>query len=211
MKITPSNFDPDTAWPMAYDPLFNMANVHRGRLLAYECDLMAVFATNLEAKIPKAGPLGLSRMDCFTCSDLTWLIQTVRECLKMLEMEFSEVANVEGTWFVARYTFMQVKIATTYYFSIAIFKQTLRGGYGVEICPDGICSARILRTNVDYDKGVHNSESKRIKKLIREYLDEAAKQRPKSSRKTSSAAATPVAAGGFEQILAPPIPPRPNS
>ena len=199
MSINAGHFEPDTPWPMMYDPLFAMANVQRGRLLQYEADLLAVFTTNLEAKIPKSSPLGLTRMDCFTCSDLTWLIQTLRECLKMLEMEFSEVANVEGTWFVARYTFMQNKIATTYYFSIALFKQTLRSGYGVEICPDGICSARIGQTNIDYDKGVHVSESKRIKKLVREYLDEAAKQRPKSKRKEASSEGTP-----------PPLPPRPN-
>lgn len=210
MKITPANFEPDTPWPMQYDPMFNMANVHRGRLLAYECDLLAVFTTNVEAKISRAGPLGLSRMDCFTCSNLRWLIQTLREGLKMLEMEFSEVANVEGTWFVARYTFMQDKIATTYYFSIALFKQTLRSGYGVEICPDGICSARIVRASVmgDYDKGVHVSESKRIKKMVREYLDEAAKQRPKSKRKESASNSTPTGAVLSEPENIPPLPPR---
>ena len=210
MNINAGHFEPDSPWPMMYDPLFAMANVQRGRLLQYEADLLAVFTTNLEAKIPKSGPLGLTRMDCFTCADLTWLIQTLRECLKMLEMEFSEVANVEGTWFVARYTFMQKKIATTYYFSIALFKQTLRSGYGVEICPDGICSARIGQTNVDYDKGVHVGESKRIKKLVREYLDEAAKQRPKSRRKESTSELAQSWSGATEQGTPPPIPPRPN-
>jgi hypothetical protein len=207
--INAGHFEPDTPWPMMYDPFFAMANVQRGRLLQYEADLLAVFTTNLEAKIPKSGPLGLTRIDCFTCSDLTWLIQTLRECLKMLEMEFSEVANVEGTWFVARYTFMQNNIATTYYFSIALFKQTIRSGYGVEICPDGICSARIGQSNIDYDKGVHVSESKRIKKLVREYLDEAAKQRPKSKRKESSSGIAQVGSA-VEQGTPPPIPPRPN-
>ena len=212
MKLNTAHFEPNTPWPMMYDPGFNMANVQRGRLLAYECDLLAVYTTNLEAKIPKSGPLGLGRMDCFTCSDLTWLIRTIRECLKVLEMEFSEVANVEGTWFVVRYTvYMQNKVATTHYFSIALFKQTLRNGYGAEICPDGICSARIGRTNIDHDKGVHISESKRIKRLVRDYLDEAAKQRPKSKRKDSASNTAQGGTNAAEQPgTPPPIPPRPS-
>ena len=207
MKIWASHFEPDTIWPMMFDPLFVMANVQRGRLLAYESDLLAVFTSNTEARIAKSGPMGLSRMDCFTCTDLTWLIRTIRECLRMLEMEFSEVANVEGSWFVVRSSFMQNKIATTHYFSIALFKQTFRGGYGVDICPDGICSARIIRTDYEHDKGVHNTESKRIKKLIREYLDEAAKQLPKAKRKVSYAGTPPAA----HAIIPPPIPPRPRT
>lgn len=211
MKINAVHFKPDTPWPMLYDPLFCMANVQRGRLLAYECDMAAVFATNSDARIPKAGPLGLGRMDSFTCSDLTWLIQTIRDCLKMFEMQFSEVANVEGSWFVARYSFLQNKIATTYYFSIALFKQTFRAGYGVEICPDGICSARICYTNADYDKGVHISESKRIKKMIREHLDEAAKQRPKSKRKESASGTPPQVGAPVDEEISPPVPRRPQA
>ncbi|KAK3684466.1 hypothetical protein LTR37_020243 [Vermiconidia calcicola] len=178
MRLVPDHFDQDREWPMMYDPLFAMANVQRGRLLAYECDMLNVFSPNEGAKIPKSGNMNLSRVDCFTCTDLNWLITTIRDCLRTLEMQFSEVANVEGTWFIARYSFLQNQIATTHYFSIALFKQTFRAGYGVEICPDGICSARIIRTTFDHEKGVHNSESKRIKKMIRESLDEAARQRP---------------------------------
>ncbi|KAK3726041.1 hypothetical protein LTR37_000189 [Vermiconidia calcicola] len=177
MQLAPDHFDPDSQWPMMYDPLFAMANVQRGRLLAYECDMLDVFSTNEGAKILKSGNMNLSRVDCFTCTDLNWLIATIRDCLRTLEIQFSEVANVEGTWFIARYSFLQNQIATTHYFSIALFKQTFRAGYGVEICPDGICSARIIRTTLDHEKGVHNSESKRIKKLIRESLEEAARQR----------------------------------
>ena len=99
----------------------------------------------------------------------------------MLEMEWSEVANVDGTWFIVRYSFIQSRIATTHYFSIGLFKQSLklRSAYGVEICPDGICSARIIQTDFEHQKGVHISEPKRIRKLIREYLDNAAKQQLK--------------------------------
>ena len=214
MKLNTGHFEPETSWPMMYDPLFAMANVQRGRLLAYECDLLAVFTSNPEARIPKSGPLGLGRMDCFTCTDLPWLIRTIRECLRMLEMEFSEVANVEGTWFVVRYTFMQTRIATTHYFSIALFKQTFRGGFGADICPDGICSARIICADYEHDKGVHQTEAKRIKKLIREYLDEAAKQAPniKPKRKGSTSEADraeSVPNSKIDDEAPPPLPPRP--
>ena len=164
-----------------------MANVQRGRLLTYECDMLAVFNANAEAKIPKSSAMTLNRIESFTATDLDWLITTIRDCLRVLEMEWSEVVNVEGSWFVVRYSFMQAKIATTYYFSISLFRQSLRSGYGVDICPDGICSARIVRADWEHQKGVHNSESKRVKKLIREFLDEAAKQQTKVRRKESSA------------------------
>ena len=206
IKLTVENFAPDTVWPLLYDPFFAMANVQRGRLLAYECDLLSIFNSNRDARIPRSGTLGLTRMDCFTCTDLAWLITTIRECLKVLEMEFSEVANVEGTWFVARYTFMQNRVATTNYFSIALFKQSLRSGYGVEIAPDGISSARILRSDYDHEKGVHHAESKRVKKLIRESLDTAAKERARINRQQSS---SDVIGSAGDTDLAPPLPPRP--
>ena len=209
MKLTPEHLDPDTPWPMSYDPTFAMRNVQRGRLLAYECDLITVF-TSTEAKIPKSGPIGKSRMDCFTCADLNWLILTIRSCLSMLEMESSEVANVEGTWFVVRYTFMKGGIATTNYFSIALFKLSVRSGYGVEICPDGISSARIIRSDYEHDKGVHQSEGKRVKKLIREYLDEAVKQRPKVKKSSIGSYQSGNAAIAAVEDVPPPMPPRPT-
>lgn len=122
-------------------------------------------------------------MDCFTAIDLKWLVQTIRQSLRTLAMEWSEVANVKGTWFMVRYSFMQTRIATTHYFSIALFRQSLRAGYGVDICPDGICSSRIMKADWEHLNGVHNSESKRIKKLIRDLLDEAAKQEAPTTKK----------------------------
>ncbi|KAK5122216.1 hypothetical protein LTR85_004126 [Meristemomyces frigidus] len=171
----------DAAWPLMYDPLFVMANVSRGRLLAHECDLLDVFSTNPEARIQTSSPVNLSRIDCFTHNDLAWLIRTVRECLLTLEIEWAEVANISGTWFVARCSFMQGRVANTYYFSIALFKQSWRVGYGVDICPLGISAARLVQSRfgprgVGYEQGVQHAEPKRIKKLIREYLKEAAKQ-----------------------------------
>lgn len=208
MKLTTAHFEPDTPWPMMYDPTFSMANVQRGRLFAYECDLVNVFSTKTTAKLTRSAAMGLSQVNCFTSSDIFWLIRMIRECLTLYGMEWSEVANVEGTWFLVRYSFMLDRIATTNYFAISLFKQTLRGGYGVDICSDGICSSRILKTNLTYDKGVHNGESKRIKKLIREYLDDAAKlQRPRFGRKSSS---TPVMDPVSPEGVPPAMPPRPS-
>nr|POE88293.1 hypothetical protein CFP56_11522 [Quercus suber] len=169
-------FTSAAAWPLVFDPYFAIANVSRGRLLAYECDLLEVFSPASTAKVPRTGPVGIGRMECFTCQNLQWLIVTLRECLGMLEIEWSEVANPDGTWFVARYSFMQDRIATTHYFSITLFRQSLRSGYGVEICSGGLCSARIKRSDPDFDRGVHAEEAKRIRKLVREYLDAALKR-----------------------------------
>ncbi|KAF2172077.1 hypothetical protein M409DRAFT_49828 [Zasmidium cellare ATCC 36951] len=183
MKIDADCLDPDSPWPMPYDPLFCMPHVQRGRLLAYECDMLNVFETNPEAKLPR--PLSL-KLDCFTCSDLTWLITTIRTCLTTYEIDHSEVVNVQGTWFCCRYSFMQHKIATTHYFSIALFKHPFRGSYGAEICADeGMGSARIVESAGNYKNGVHCQEPKRIKRLIRHYLDEAAKRAHSKERRAS--------------------------
>ncbi|KAK4508260.1 hypothetical protein PRZ48_001998 [Zasmidium cellare] len=183
MKIDASCLDPDSPWPMPYDPLFCMANVQRGRLLAYECDMLSIFTANPEAKLPR--PLSL-KLDCFTCSDLTWLISTIRTCLTTYEIDHSEVVNIQGTWFCCRYSFMQHKIATTHYFSIALFKHPFRSSFGAEICSDeGMGSARIVETAGNYRNGVHYQEPKRIKRLIRKFLDEAARREQGQGRKVS--------------------------
>lgn len=209
-------------WPLAYDPLFAMLNVARGRLLAYECDLLTVFSTNAQAKIPKGGPVGISRMDCFTCNDLDWLIRAIRSCLETLEIEWSEVANVEGAWFVCRYKMVKKRVATAHYFSIALFKQSWRSGYGVDICPDGFSSSRLIETNFEHEKGVSLAEPKRIKMLIRDFLDQAAKQRPKAKQKGASPTTFELDAGlaGARSVsqtttehtnTPPPVPPRPHA
>jgi len=178
LKIAHAAFHPFSPWPMMYDPFFAMGNVQHGRLLIYECDLLAVFNSNPNAKLPKQSSLSLSKIDCFSSNDLNWLIKTIRECLTMLEMEWSEVTNVEGTWFVVRYHFIQAKIAVTHYFSIALFRQSLKlkSAYGVDICPGGICAARIVRSDGEFAMGVHVAESKRVRGIVREYLDHAAKE-----------------------------------
>lgn len=84
MKIGSDSFEHSSPWPMPYDPLFCMANVQRGRLLAFECDMLEVFKANPEARLPR--PLSLSKIDCFTCNDLEWLITTIRDCLRKFEV-----------------------------------------------------------------------------------------------------------------------------
>lgn len=176
LQIDKSAFTPSGPWPMMFDPFFAMANVARGRLHAHECDLLQVFSSNPAAKIPKSGPLNRSRMDCFTYQDLRWLIVTLRECMKRLEIEWSEVVDIQGPSFAAHYSSMEDRVATTHFFSITLFRLSLRPGYGVEVCSGGICSARIKRSEPNFDKGVHNKEAKRIRKLVRDYLDVAAKR-----------------------------------
>lgn len=124
-KINSSAFDAGAPWPMLYDPAFAIRDVKRRRLLPYESDLLQVFTSNPEAQLPRLSPLGLCRSDIFTCSDLLWLIRTLRACLAMLEVQWSEVSNVKGSWFVARYSLMECDVATTHYFSLALFRQAL--------------------------------------------------------------------------------------
>ena len=84
---------------------------------------------------------------------------------------------------------MHHRIATTHYYSIALFKHPFRSGFGVDV--DDMSSARLVGLEPDYHNGVHASEPKRVKHLVREYLDQAWKER----KGVGSAA--------------PPVPPRP--
>ena len=225
-KISSFHFLPNGPWPLQYDPTFTMANVKRERLLSFECDLLSVLQSkDGEAKIPKTAPMSLSKMDCFTCNDLGWLITSVRDCLRMLEMEWSEVANEQGGFFVVRNTLMDgptklatMKMATVHYFAISLFRQTFRTSYGVEICSHGVSSARIMEpSNLEYEKGVHHTEPRRIRKVIREALEEADKRRPKTRRRVSSVGLGISRASSEEQQQParvgergnpPPVPPR---
>ncbi|KAK3072865.1 hypothetical protein LTR53_006051 [Teratosphaeriaceae sp. CCFEE 6253] len=175
LKITQSAFEPSGAWPVAFDPCFAMANVARGRVLSHECDLLQVMTSNPAAKLPKLGPLDRSRRDCFTCQDLGWAVTTIRACLTRLHMDWYEVASVAGASLNARYPYTAEGVATVHFFTIALFRLSLRPGYGVDVCSDGLCSARIMRSESGFDKGVHREEAKRVRLLIRRYLDAAAR------------------------------------
>ena len=206
LKINANHFEPNTPWPLLYDPTFSITNVQAGRLLAYECDLLNIFTTNDTAKVAKSTAKSFTQVNCFTVTDLLWLVRTIRSCLRLYEMQWSEVANPEGTWFLVRYSFMLNKIATTYYFPITIFKQTLRPGFGVEIAADTMGSSRVIRTTYEYEKGVHSGEGKRVRKLVRDFLEEAARGKRKSGGVETEV--PPVVAEQEERP--PPIPPRPK-
>lgn len=186
MTIKKDCFDAHTPWPFQYDPFFSMAQVKHGRLLAYECDLLDVFSTNPAAKLPKSGPIGPSRLDCFTCNDFDWLIRAVRDCLTTFEMEWSEVANVEGVWFLVRYDVDQCRVMTPNYFSIAVFKMSMRARYGVEVCPDGVRSARVVDNTCYYPNGVLHTSERRIRKLVRDHLVQAHRDWTKSGKRVST-------------------------
>lgn len=175
LRIDRTAFVPSGRWPMTFDPFFTTSNVARGRLIAHECDLLQVLSSKPTARTPKTAPLSRDRMICFTCRDLRWLILTLRECLTGLDVEWSEVAN--NTSFLARYAFMEERVATTHFFSLVLYRMSFRSGYGVEICPGGVFSARIIRSEPDLDKGVHVDESKRIRKLVRGHLDAAVRRK----------------------------------
>ena len=183
LRIDHSAFEASGAWPMPFDPYFAMANVVSGRLLASECDLLQTFKNDSAAKIPKTGALSRS---AFSCQDFRWLILTLRECLTRLNCGWSEVANSQGTWFHARCPSVQAGIATINYFSIALSRLSFRPGYGVDICSGGMCSARIIKSEPDVDKGVPQDELKRIKSLILRYLEAAARRQEATDLKNTA-------------------------
>ena len=58
---------------MPFDPLISLANIERGRLYAYECDMLSVFSHNPDAKLPCPSLLSLNKLsNCFTHPDLKW-------------------------------------------------------------------------------------------------------------------------------------------
>ncbi|KAF2721173.1 hypothetical protein K431DRAFT_189488, partial [Polychaeton citri CBS 116435] len=170
-KITSEMFSPLYDWPMRYDPTFAMSNVLKGRLLAYECDLLHVFRTNPAARIPKS--LGIGRKDCFTHQDLLWLIKTIRDCLLTMGLGWSEVANVAGTWFCCRTRAIQQNYFMDRYFSISISRQALRSGYAVEVCPDDIVSSRLFWSEFETPNMSSLMDAKQYRKRIRSFLEAA--------------------------------------
>ncbi|KXT02831.1 hypothetical protein AC578_5363 [Pseudocercospora eumusae] len=172
LEISVSSFDPKSQWPLPYDPYFSIANIQRGRLLKSEgCDMHEIFSTNPDAinTIPRR-----LKNPSFTHPDLLWLIQATRKCLQNLEIEYSEVVNFRGSWWVCRYSFLHRTIATTHYFSIALFRRVFRSAhFGVHV--GDMCSARILPPlHVAFPKGVHYLEPKRVRAMVFEFLKEEA-------------------------------------
>lgn len=171
LHLTTSTFDPTAPWPLPFDPLFAIGNISCGMPLSSECDFLHI------KKIPRAsGALSRSRINCFACPDLSWLILTLRACMAKLGLKYTEIANATGTWMVAQYASSEEgSIASVHFISISIFRLTFRSGFGVEICPGGIFSSRITtkveQKNDEVERHAH--ELKRVKKLIRDYLNAA--------------------------------------
>ena len=202
-KVAADSLNNDAPWPLPFDPFFSMADVANGRLLAYECDIADIFRASSPkalANMVKKGPLGLTRTDCYTSSDVHALIHAVRQGLTDLRMEWSEVANIEGTCFVVRHHLMEAGIAQTYFFSISFFRQTFHDGFGVHVCPDGIRMARTFSETGDLDAEVATTEAKRLRKLILLQLEQRLHRRASVLRLRSPSPEGPN--------WAPPVPPK---
>lgn len=87
MTIAAESFLADSPWPMPYDPLFAMANVQQGRLLANEGHIVIVPNETSLLKLPRL--LSVRILECFTCDDLAWLVSTLRNCLKDLDIKYA--------------------------------------------------------------------------------------------------------------------------
>jgi hypothetical protein len=168
LEINAAAFEPSRPWPLPFDPFFVLENVRRHRLSTPESDLLRCGLS--AAKIPKKNRLG------FSCQDLRWLIVTLRACLTRLEIEWSEVIIEHGPVFIGRYKVAGSGIATSNFFSIPIYRLSFRPGYGVDVCPDGIFSSRIQDVEGKPEKEANLEEVKRVKKLIKEGLEIAAKR-----------------------------------
>jgi len=158
-------------WPLPFDPFFVLENVRNHRLLpsSPEIDLLQ---NNLSpTKIPKKSRL------TFTCQDLRWLILTLRKCLAKLDMVWSEVMVEQSPRFIVRYSVREAGgVAKTNLFSIPVYRLSFRPGYGVDVCSDGICCSRIKAVVPKTERGVHGDEVKRVKKMVRESLEKAARR-----------------------------------
>ncbi|EME46879.1 hypothetical protein DOTSEDRAFT_22888 [Dothistroma septosporum NZE10] len=172
LQIHGNVLDPAAPWPMTFDPHFTMVNIGSGKQ-AEPCDLLQIMSSKETPKIPKAGAMTRKGMNSFSCHDVRWLITTIRQCLARFKMSWTEYLTTQETGFAAHYEAVDAGIATMYFFNIAIFRPTFRPGYVAEVCPDGMCSARIRRSEPNTEKGVHHEEVKRIKQRVREYLEAA--------------------------------------
>lgn len=172
LRLSETIFEKSSPWPMHVDPFFTISSIPFETVRP--CDLLEMITSQAAQKgIPKAGAMSRKGMTSFTCQDIHWLISTIRACLRRLNIEWCETCTAHSTGFRASYDAEESHIATRHYFSIALFRLTFRPGYGAEVCPDGISSARVSKNEPSFDKGVHQDEVKRIRKMVRAYLDAA--------------------------------------
>lgn len=184
LKIGQSAFENSGPWPLMFDPFFAMANVVRGRLVANPCDLLSLIRFDTSLRMPKAG--SRNKKSSFVHQDLQWLIVTVRECLTAMKMTITEVANPTECCFIARWSASSCfherekargHVATFNFLTITFSRAGFgKSGYVLDVAGEGLYSARIIRGDWMYDKGVATSETERIRSMILDHLNAAAKQ-----------------------------------
>ena len=189
LKIGPFALEISGPWPLMFDPYFAMANVVRGRLIADPCDLLSLIKFDTSLQMPKAGPR--NKKTYFTHHDLQWLIVTVRECLLSLKMTISEIANPTECCFIARWTASSSihegektlgYVATFNFLTISFSRAGFaKSGYVLDVVGEGLYSARIVRGDWMYDKGIATAETDRVRTMILEHLSTAAKRQEASN------------------------------
>lgn len=151
---------PGGAWPVKFDPWFNLAAVAREKCVVSNCNLLTFFHSNADKKIPTRPTLAH---------------ENVRRCLEIMEMEWEEVERHTGPAFAVRYSFIQNRLELTRYFSISLFRKSVRSGYGIRICPQGVGSSRLPARYVEVE--IQRLELKRLRQLIREFMEYSARER----------------------------------
>lgn len=176
LELDATAFETSQPWPLPFDPFFVLENVRRYRLSTPESDLLRSGLS--AAKIPKKTRLA------FSCHDLRWLITTLRSCLTKLDIDWSEVIVDHGPKFFARYWGAGDEMATIHFFTIPVHRLSFRPGYGVDICSDGICSSRMQNAEAKTEKEVHGEEVERVRKVVNEALEMAAKRQEATESKS---------------------------
>jgi hypothetical protein len=195
LRIGPSAFETTGPWPLMFDPYFAMASVLRGRLqpAEKECDLLSLIKFDPSPNLPKAAR---GKKAHFTSPDLQWLIITIRECFLGANMVITETANAtEGYCFIGSWPTSltesneeskegksQGGIATTHFLPLTVFRNQSfssgsKSGYGVDIASEGLFSARIVRGDWLFDKGVPTQETERVRAMVLGHLENKEKER----------------------------------
>ena len=189
LRIGPSAFEISGPWPLMFDPYFAMANVVRSRLFADPCDLLSLIKFDTSLQMPKAG--SRNKKTFFTHHNLQWLIITVRECLTSMKLTISEIANPMECCFIARWSASSSfyegerargKVATFNFLTISLSRAGFgKSGYVLDVAGEGLYSARIIRGDWMYDKGIATAETDRVRNMILEHLNTAAQQQKASN------------------------------
>jgi hypothetical protein len=140
LLIAPSHLELTSAWPLPYDPTFNLQSVAHGSLIAKPNDIINELLRNPEN-------LHFSRwfapnLSGPHCMDLRHLVTAVRESLQTLAMRWHEVVSLTGVFFLVQYDSVEGHVATMNYFRIEITRFPLRNGFGLNFCSESTGNAR---------------------------------------------------------------------